>query len=175
MTDKIIQSNWLLSLTYPQGFTDLNIDTQYDFWTGHGDLVLGSTTYMSTKDLINIEGVEHRLSEAAARPRVTFSGVNPKLRTLLLHDPGRVEVTIGAVRWDGNNWVKIPRVVRGLLTDPVMQGLMYTFEVTPEKLDVDRGDVAYWTDEDHRRRHPNDGIFQHVRTLSDGVDIRWPP
>ena len=173
--DNVIQSQWLLELTYPPGFTDLNLDTQYFFWTGHGELVIGSTTYKSTKDLINIEGVESRLSDAAARPRVTFSGVDAKLRTLLLHDPGRVDVKIGAVRWDGKKWVQMPRVVRGLLTDPVMQGLMYTFEVTPEKLDVDRGDVEYWTDEDHRRRHPNDGIFQHVRTLSDGLDIRWPP
>ena len=174
MTDQI-QSEWLLSLTYPQGFTDLSLDTQYDFWTGRDDLVLNGVTYKSTHDLISIEGVESRLSEASARPRVTFSGVDANLRTLLLHDPGRVDVTIGAVRWDGKKWVKMPRQVQGLLTDPIMQGLLYTFEVTPETLDVDRGEVHYWTDEDHRRRHPNDGIFQHVRTLSDGVDIAWPP
>ena len=175
MTDKLIQSEWLLQLNYPPGFTDLNLDTEYKFWTGHGDLTLGSDMYISTRDLITIEGVESRLSEASARPRVTFSGVEPKLRTLLLHDPGRVDVIIGAVQWDGKKWVKIPRQVRGILTDPVMQGLMYTFEVTPEKLDVDRGDISYWTDEDHRRRHPNDRVFQHVRTISDGIDIRWPP
>ena len=174
MTEQI-QSEWLLSLTYPQGFTDLSLDTQYDFWTGRDDLVLNGVTYKSTHDLISIEGVESRLSEASARPRVTFSGVDANLRTLLLHDPGRVDVVIGAVRWDGKKWVKMPRQVRGLLTDPIMQGLLYTFEVTPETLDVDRGEVHYWTDEDHRRRHPNDGIFQHVRTLSDGVDIAWPP
>ena len=170
-----IQSEWLLELTYPQGFTDLGLETEYKFWTGLGELTLNSVTYLSTENLVSIEGVESRLSEANARPRVTFSGVDANTRTLFLHDPGRVEVVIGAVRWDGKKWVKMPRQVRGLLTDPVMQGLLYTFEVTPETLDVDRGEVEYWTDEDHRRRHANDGIFQHSRTLSDGVDIAWPP
>ena len=174
MADALL-SQWLLELTYPPGFTDLNLDTEYKFWTGQGELTLSGDTYMSTGDLISIEGVETRLSESAARPRVTFSGVDANIRTLLLHDPGRVDVVIGAVRWDGTNWIRLPRQVRGLLTDPVMQGHLYTFEVTPYSLDVDRGEVQYWTDEDHRRRHPNDGIFQHVRTLSDGVDIAWPP
>ena len=174
MTDSIV-SEYLLELHYPPGFTDLNLDTDYYFWTGLKDLALGTKRYMPTGNLIQIDGVESRLSEASARPRVTFTAVNTEFRTLLVHDPGRVEVLIGAVRWTGSNWVQMPKVVRGLLTDPVMQGLLYTFEVTPDKLDVDRGDVHFWTDEDHRRRHPNDGIFQHTRTLSDGVEIRWPP
>ena len=174
MAEDII-SHWLLSLRYPQGFTNLNIPTEYDFWTGPGELTIGTVTYTSSGDLMQIEGVETRLSEAASRPRVTISGVNDSTRPLLLHDPGRVEVTIGAVRWNGTGWVKMPREVQGLLSDPVMQGLLYTFEVTPETLDVDRGEVMYWTDEDHRRRHEGDGIFQHVRTLADGIDIRWPP
>ena len=175
MTDNIIQSEWLLELKYPQGFTDLNLETDYKFWTGQGDLTLSGDTYKSTHDLINIEGVETRLGEAASRPRITFSGVDPTIRTLFLHDPGRVDVTIGAVRWDGKKWVKMPRQLQGLLTDPILQGMTYTFEVTPESLDVDRGDIHYWTDEDHRRRNPNDKVFQHSRTLSDGVDIAWPP
>ena len=172
-----IQSEWLLELHYPDGFSTLNLDTDYYFWTGRGELIIDATTYIPTNDLVNIDGVESRLNEASARPRVTFSGVSPELRTLLVHDPGRVDVVIGAVRWDASKsmWVKLPRQVRGLLTDPVMSDLLYTFEVTPETLDVDRGEVMYWTDEDHRRRHPNDGIFQHVRTLADGVDLRWPP
>ena len=175
MTDDVLQSEWLLELHYPPGFSDLNLELDYYFWTGSGELVLGSDTFLSTNDLVSIEGVETRLNEAGARPRVTFSGVTPELRTLLVHDPGKVDVTIGAVRWDGTQWVRMPRQIRGLLTDPVMSGLLYTFEVTPESLDVDRGEVRYWTDEDHRRRHPGDGIFKHVRTLADGVDIRWPP
>ena len=175
MSDTTIISEFLLELHYPPGFTDLNLDRDYYFWTGPGELTINSQVYKSTGDLILIEGVEARLSEASARPRVTFSGVNTETRTLLVHDPGRVDVVIAAVRWDGAKWVKMPRQVRGLLTDPVMQGMTYTFEVTPDKLDVDRGDIEYWTDEDHRRRHPNDGIFQHARTLSDGVEIRWPP
>ena len=174
MADVLI-SQWLLELSYPPGFTDLSLETEYKFWTGQGELTLSGTTYMSTGDLINIEGVESRLSEVAARPRVTFSGIPANVRTLFLHDPGRVDVTIGAVRWDGKKWVKMPRQVRGLLTDPIIQGLLYTFETTPETLDIDRGDVHYWTDEDHRRRYPNDGIFQHTRTLSDGISILWPP
>ena len=174
MTDAII-SEWLLELHYPPGFTDLSLDTDYYFWTGPGDLVIGTVRYKSTNDLIHIDGVESRFSEAEARPRVTFSGVDEKIRTLLVHDPGRVDVVIGAVRWNGTKWIKMPRQVRGLLSDPVMQGQLYTFEVTPDKLDVDRGDVKYWTDEDHRRRYPNDGVFQHIRTLSDGVELKWPP
>ena len=175
MTD--IHSEWLLSLQYPPGFTDLNLDRTYNFWTGVGELTIGGVKYSSTNNLVQIDGVESRLNEVNARPRVTFSGVDANLRTLLVHDPGRVDVTLGAVRWneDTGKWVTLPRVVRGLLTDPVMQGLLYTFEITPEQLDVDRGDVFYWTDEDHRRRNTGDGIFQHVRTLADGIDIRWPP
>ena len=175
MTDDAIISQWLLTLDYPQGFSQLGLKTHYDFWTGSEDIDIGTVTYMSTRDLIQIDGVESRLSETTARPRITFSGVDTNLRPLFLSDPGRVDVTIGAVRWDGASWVKMPRQVKGLLTDPVMQGMLYTFEVTPLVLDVDRGDVEYWTDEDHRRRHPGDGIFQHVRTLSDGIEIRWPP
>ena len=175
MTDNVLQSEYLLELHYPPGFTDLNLDLDYFFWTGNGDLALSSTTYKSTQNLVSIEGVETRLNETSARPRVTFSGVETHIRTLFLHDPGRVDVTLGAVRWDGKKWVRMPRQVKGLLTDPVLSGLLYTFEITPEILDVDRGEVFYWTDEDHRRRHPNDGIFQHVRTLADGVDLRWPP
>ena len=184
MTD--VHSEWLLELHYPAGFTDLSLDRDYYFWTGkkglpganvndEGELSLNSNTYISTRDLIQISGVESRLTEAAARPQVVFSGVNDRLRTLLLHDPGRVNVIIGAVRWDDPMWVKMPRQVKGLLTDPVMQGLTYTFEVTPQKLDIDRGEVRFWTDEDHRRRNPGDGIFQHVRTIADGIDIKWPP
>ena len=174
MADALL-SQWWIELKYPPGFSDLNLDTEYKFWTGQGDLSLGGETYLSTGDLIQIEGMETRLGELAPRPRVTFSGIDPKDRTLFLHDPGRVDVSIGAVRWDGDNWIKLPRQRRGLLTEPIIQGHLYTFEITPYSLDIDRGDVQHWTDEDHRRRHPNDGIYQHTRTLSDGVDIAWPP
>ena len=184
MTD--VHSEWTISLQYPPGFTDLSLATEYFFWTGKkglpgtnvdsdGSLTLGGQTYISTQDLLEITGVESRLTEVAARPKVAFSGVNDQLRTLLVHDPGRVDVEIGAVRWDSPMWVALPRKVRGLLTDPVMQGLTYTFEVTPFQLDVDRGDIRFWTDEDHRRRNSGDGIFQHVRAIADGIDIRWPP
>ena len=184
MTD--IHSEWTLELHYPAGFTDLSLDRDYYFWTGKkglpgtnvdsgGDLTLGAQKYISTRDLLEIDGVESRLTEAAARPKVSFIGVNDTLRTLLVHDPGRVDVVIGAVRWDSPMWVALPRKIRGLLTDPVLQGMIYTFEVTPQQLDVDRGDVTFWTDEDHRRRNPGDGIFQHVRAIADGIDIRWPP
>ena len=184
MTD--IHSEWTLELHYPPGFTDLSLARDYYFWTGRkglpgtnvdgtGALTIGSQKYISTNDLVQISGVESRLTEAAARPKVAFTGVNDTLRTLLVHDPGRVDVVIGAVRWDDPMWVAMPRQVKGLLTDPVLQGLIYTFEVTPETLDVDRGEVRFWTDEDHRRRNPGDGIFQHVRTIADGIDIRWPP
>ena len=175
MVDNVIISENIIELHYPDGFTDLNLDTDYYFWTGQGELTLNSQVYVSTQDLLSIVGVESRFSQAQARPRVSFSGVDAERRTLFLHDPGRVDVVIGAVRWDGTNWVKMPRVVRGLLTDPILQGLIYTFETTPQTLDIDRGDVQYMTDEDHRRRYPNDKLYQHTRTLSDGVDIAWPP
>ena len=184
MTD--IHSEWTLELHYPQGFTDLSLARDHYFWTGRkglpgsnvdgeGALTLGSQKYLSTNDLLQVTGVESRFTEAAARPQITLSGIDSTLRTLLVHDPGRVDVEIGAVRWDNPSWVSLPRKVRGLLTDPVMQGLTYTFEVTPQTLDVDRGEVRFWTDEDHRRRYDGDGIFQHVRTIADGIDIRWPP
>ena len=175
MTDNVLTSEYLLELHYPDGFTDLNLDKDYYLWTGRGELTIGSTVYQTTNDLVNIEGVETRLNETSARPRVTFSGIPTDIRTLFVHDPGRVDVILGAVRWDGKKWVRMPRQVKGLLTDPVLSGHLYTFEITPEVMDVDRGEVRYWTDEDHRRRYPNDGIFQHVRTISDGVDLRWPP
>ena len=175
MPDNVIISENLLELHYPDGFTDLNLETDYYFWTGQGELTLNSQVYKTAPDLLSIEGVESRFSQAQARPRVSYSGVRPDIRTLFLHDPGRVDVVIGAVRWDGSKWVKMPRVVRGLMTDPILQGLTYTFEVTPRTLDVDRGEVRYMTDEDHRRRYPDDELYKHSRTLSDGVDIAWPP
>jgi len=171
-----LRSEWLLTLEYPPGFASNSLGRVFRFWTGDGDLTLSGVTYRSTVNLVQIDGVESRLNETANRPRVSFSGINNRLRPLFLADPGRVEVEIGAVRLDSDgNWLSMPRVVRGILTDPVMQSELYTFEVTPEELDIDRGDVEYWTDEDHRRRYPDDGVFRHSRTLADGVDIRWPP
>ena len=172
-----IRSEWLLTLKYNPTVVEEGESNIFNFWTGRGTLTLGDVQYMSSQNLLEISGIELNQSGIEGTPKVAYLGVDSEIRPLLLEDPGKVDVEIAAVYLNAEGgWGRLPRRVSGILDDPTMVGSVYTFEVLKQSLDVDRGDIIYWTDEDHQRRHPGDRFFQHSRTISDGIsDIRWPP
>jgi len=159
-----------LSATYPDG-------TVIAAWTGLGDITLGGTTYTAVgPNLVRVEAFQNSLTSGQGSLRVVLSAVSPEHLSLFITDPGQVMVTVKfLVSTDGGqNFVELPRSVTGELSRPTLQGGQYSIEVASYIDSLDRGYEQVWSQESQERDYPGDLGLEHLRSLSAGVDIRWP-
>lgn len=158
-----------ISLEYPDG-------TAYHVWTGFEPLTVGGITYAAVGP--NIVSVGTQTSEVGGQGRMslTLSAIEPEHRAKFLQDPGNVLVTLRLLcsTDGGQTWQIIPRWHRGELSRPQLQSGAYTIEISPYRDTLDRGYDENWSDENQQHDHPGDRGLEHILSLSDGSDIRWP-
>ena len=163
--------NYLFDVIYSSG-------TNLFLWTGNFDLVFNQITYNAMPAEILSIG-EQTASEQIQDNRIPVSLIikEPSQRAAFLQDPGVVELTLRLVYSNdgGKTWSLIPRSVRGFLSNPVLEGDRYSFEVVQSAGDIDRGRPQYWSFTDQYNRRNGDRAFEHLQRLSDGEDVRWPP
>ena len=149
-------------------------------WTGAGELTLAGKTYVGVGGLASVSPVAAEAGEPERRVAITLSAILPADRRLWLQDVGPKRVTLRQVYGrddaDGNTvWRLVPRAYRGRLSAPRLQGGEYTIEIVSRIEDIDRGVPFFWSSSSQQRRHPGDLGFEHLETIGDGVEIRWPP
>lgn len=168
VADQLIAAH-AISLEYPD-------DTAFHVWTGFDDITLGGITYTAVGPNIISIGVATTEISGQGGMTISLSAIDPEHRVKFLQDPGRVLVTLRLLYSSdgGVTWQFIPRFHRGELSRPQLQGGTYTIEISPYRDTLDRGFDQNWSHENQQQEYPGDLGFEHLTTLTDGVDIRWP-
>ena len=154
-----------------EGFTD-------KFWTGLGMLTFNGSSYTGLGQVLSVQNSPIVIGEPAARAQITLDISQTNLRQTLMQDHGPIKITLRWIfSWDvGKTWKLIGRTYSGKLSNPVIKNLTYTVDIESLLGDIHVVEVEYWSDEDQRRRFPNDLGLQKMRELSqEGIaGIRFP-
>ena len=147
-------------------------------WNGTPDVEIDGETYISSQ-LIAIEGapvsssvrgspsVVIRIAEIDRAQRLVFM-------TRLKSPPCTLQLISSL---DGGfTWAPIGALVHGFISDPVLQGTTYTFEIAPRSPRSDRARTLYWSHEDQVRQYGvvDQGLKQLSQLAGDGVLGSWP-
>lgn len=143
-------------------------------------IMIGGVEFAGVGQLGSISTIEETAELQSAGIRLALTGIPRDMLALALTEPcqGR-RCTV----WE----VWLDRETGGVIADPsvVFRGRMDTMsarlgeaatvELTAEDrlTDMDRPNLALYTDEDQRRAHPNDGFFRFVPSTAE-KEIVWP-
>ena len=75
----------------------------------------------------------------------------------------------------GATWIEAPTALAGSLSQPKFDNGLYTVEIETLSGDADRGEPKFWSHETQKAEYPDDDGFEFTRSLSHGIDTRWPP
>ena len=153
----------------------------YRVWSGEGNLTLEDILYQGTSGdngaFINVSSLTDEVSAPSARARVSIAVPTEAVREMLELDLGPVRVFLSYI-WSGDggrSWVRAPVGLAGLLSRPEFENGVYSVELETWAGDADRGEPRYWSHETQQSLYPGDRGFEFARSISQGVDIRWPP
>jgi len=160
---------YAISLEYPDS-------TAFHVWTGFADLTVGGITYTAVgPDVVSVDPVRAGIS-GQGRMKLTLSAIQAEHRIKFLQDPGLVMVTVRLLHSDngGQSWTVLPRFHRGELSRPELNGGQYSIEISPYRDTIDRGYEQNWSDANQQKEFPGDRGLEHLKSLTDGIDLRWP-
>lgn len=144
-------------------------------WTGYGDLVIGSKTYLGAGQLLNISSVSETTEMDAKGATLTMSGIPSSFLSLALQEPyqGRECRIYFGVTSSPSNYVE---VFSGELDQMNIeeQADSATISVTAENvlIKLERPVVRRFTNEDQKSRFPTDRGLEYVASLQD-KEIFW--
>lgn len=156
------------------------IDIDFDsgplyVWSGMGDLVIGSKTYLGVGDLLNVSTLEETTEMEAKGAVITLSGIPASYLELALTEP-----------YQGRECI----IYLGMLNDPsayteVFSGELDQMNVSEEAstasisvtvenvlIKLERAVVRRFTNEDQKSRYPSDKGLEFVAALQD-KEIFW--
>jgi len=144
-------------------------------WSGYGDLVIGSKTYVGTGLLLNVSSVSETTEMEAKGATISVSGIPSAFLSLALQEPyqGRECRIYFGMTDSPSNYVE---VFSGELDQMNIEenGDTAVVSVTAENVLVklERPVVRRFTDEDQKSRFPDDKGLKFVASLQD-KDILW--
>lgn len=144
-------------------------------WNGHGDLTIGSKTYLGAGQLLSISSVEETTEMEAKGARLTMSGIPSSFLAAALTQPyqGRECRIYFGVTSAPNDYVE---VFTGELDQMnILEAAdTATIQVTAENVLVrlERPVVRRFTDQDQKSRYPGDRGLEFVAGLQD-KEIFW--
>jgi len=155
---------------------DLDLDAAPVYmWSGYGDLVIGSKTYLGAGSLLNISSVTETTEMDAKGATLTLSGIPSSFLSLAIQEPyqGReCRIYFGVI----NSAVNYVEVFSGELDQMNIEESADTaiISVTAENvlIKLERPVVRRFTNEDQKSRFPNDKGLEFVAGLQD-KDILW--
>jgi hypothetical protein len=145
------------------------------FWTGLGDLVIGSKTYLGAGALLNISSVEETTEIEAKGASISMSGIPSSFLTLALTEPyqGRECRIYFGVTNSPTNYIEI---FAGELDQMTIleEAETCTISVTAENvlIKLERPVVRRFTDQDQKSRYPTDKGLEFVASLQN-KEIIW--
>ena len=162
-----VQAHW--SFEYADG--------SFYAWTGGADLTIDGRTYLGIGAIARLTSMPVEAGEPEKRATITLSAIPPEQRQFWLREAvGPHDVIVRQlISRDGRSWQFIPRMFRGQLSSPRLQGGAYSVDIVYRIININRGRSVFWSHESQRRLYPGDDGFEHAATIADGVDIDWPP
>ena len=143
-------------------------------WTGAYDLGYGGNLYVGGRVYKVGSGGGSSLSQTN---RLGFSiAVREDERMMWLRDVGAPPVTVNYIASEdgGENWAEVS-VIKGRISNPVLTGLSYTFNVVGRTPLADQGRIRYWSHEEQQQDYPGDqGLAQMATLAAEGVTVAWP-
>ena len=164
------------SVIAPFFAVDLDFDSGPLYvWTGYGNLVIGSKTYLGAGDLLSVSSVSETTETEAKGASITMSGIPSDYLSLALQEPyqGRECRIYFGVTSSPSNYVE---VFSGELDQMNVEESANTsvISVTAENvlIKLERPVVRRFSDQDQKSRFPNDKGLEYVASLQD-KDILW--
>jgi hypothetical protein len=163
-------------------------------WSGFGNLYVeddvdpAGATYLGGGSMLSVPALKQLINGVADRLEFTLSGVSAETLRLAQEDAATIRdalVLLGEQTFD-ENWQQVGTpdwVWRGfadcLFIDSEDSGGRRTrsIRLSVRSADIFRADpvLSYFTDQDQRRRSPDDAIFSHVSLISVGATRRFGP
>lgn len=165
-------------------------------WSGVGPLTLPADivlpapmTALGGGELINVPDFQQLINGLAERVDLVLSGVSEETTRLALEDAPSVRgaaVRIGTIQFDPQTWAILAVTweatyeARSLsISRPQEQGGQITRSITltivAGESTRSRAKLAFFTDQDQRRRSSDDAIFSHVAGITAGTSRRFGP
>lgn len=144
-------------------------------WSGYGDLVIDSKTYLGAGQLLNISSVSETTEMEAKGASITMNGIPSSFLSLALQEPyqGRECRIYFGVTSNPSDYVE---VFSGELDQMNIEdgADTSTISVTAENvlIKLERPVVRRFSDQDQKSRFPNDKGLEYVASLQD-KDILW--
>lgn len=163
-------------------------------WSGHGNLLVPAdivesepVLYAGAGDLLNAPDFEQGINFTAERIELQLSGVSSRMLALALEDAATIRnarVHFVTMRFD-DAWqlveVEYEAVFRAdkitvqSQDDDSGRTRKITLSIGTEDTNRSRAPMAYFTDQDQRRRSPTDAIFSHVSGINQGTSRKFGP
>lgn len=164
-------------------------------WGGVGDLIVPpdiveseAALYLGAGELLNAPDFDQGINYTAERIEIQLSGVSSRMVALALEDAATIRgarLHFVSLRFD-DQWqleeVEYEAVFRA---DKITVGSQdgedgnrsrtITLSIGTEDTNRNRAPMAYFTDQDQRRRSPNDAIFSNVSGINQGTSRTFGP
>lgn len=161
-------------------------------WSGHGDLVIPAdivevapATYVGGGDLISAPDFQQLINGEAERLDIRMSGVSDLALELAIEAAASVKgARVHFVRFDFDDEWQLEEVeyeacyradrlsVSSSWSDDGRQRFI-TLSIASDDTNRSRAPLAYFTDQDQRRRSADDAIFSHVAGITQGTTRRF--
>ena len=170
-TADVVYPLYLLDMEFSSGSVYL--------WSGSGDLVFGSNTYLGVGDLLSIGSVQESAELTANGATISLSGVKTSLLNLARDEPyqGRpLTIRLGAFD-DNGDLIASPVIIFSGFMDVMTiadSGATSTINVTAENklIEFQTTAVRRYTAEDQKIDHPSDKGFEFVSAMQE-LQIFW--
>jgi hypothetical protein len=164
------------SVVYPFFAVDIDFSSGSLYvWSGLGNIVIGTKTYLGVGTLLNISSVEETTEIDAKGATITMSGIPSDFLSLALTEPyqGRECRIYFGMTSDPEDYVE---VFAGELDQMNIseEDSAATISVTVENvlIKLERPVVRRFTNEDQKSRFPDDRGLEYVASLQD-KEVFW--
>jgi hypothetical protein len=144
-------------------------------WTGYGDLVIGSKTYLGAGQLLNISSVSETTEMEAKGAVITLSGIPSSILSLALQEPyqGRECRIYFGVTSSPSDYVEVfSGELDQMNVDEEADSAVLSLTAENVLIKLERPVVRRFTSEDQKSRFPNDRGLEYVASLQD-KEIFW--
>ena len=157
----------------------VTLDEILRFWTGTPDLEFEGETYLASR-VINVNPfASNSDTESGGNAlSITLSAIQTEQRQAFLTPVGPVPIRLQALATEnaGKEWRKIGQEIVGVMSNQVLAGSNFTFQVEPRTALTDRARIETWSHEDRVRKYGvvDQGMSQMPKLAEEGVLGQWP-
>ena len=164
-------------------WTLYNVPMNVRFWSGVGDLEFEGETWNGVRSpnndaaFMGISSVEFSQDDPNRRAQITLDASNIDVRNQLLQDFGPLTIVLSWIYSEdkGVNWLRVPRSFIGRLSNPVIEGGLYTVDIETYTGDRERIQTRMWSHSTQQREYPGDLGLIHTANIASGFQTTWPP